>query len=168
MINNRHGFSFVLPIIFGGGLLTLGGIITSIENPIIGLVMIAVGPFFWSSSYGIQIDPEQNRFREYGSFYGIKSGQWKPLDNVPFVSIVRGRSGTAVYSGTNKSTSIIDDRFQVCLLTSSHRSRIVVQKFEEKEEAEDYAKQLAFNLSKSFVQYNPVVSERTRNRRSLR
>lgn len=166
MINNRHGFSFALPIIIGGGILTLGGIISSIENPILGLVMVAVGPFFWSSSYGIQLDPEQNRFREYGSFYGIKSGKWKPLDKVPFLTIVRGRGGTAVYAGTNRSTTVIDDRFQVCLLTNSHRTRIVVQKFENLIDAEVYAKQLASTLSKTVVQFNPVVSEKTRNRRS--
>ncbi|MDX2361944.1 MAG: hypothetical protein QNK23_14130 [Crocinitomicaceae bacterium] len=165
MIQHRLGFSFAVPIVIVGVVITLAGILAAIESPILGIVLVLVGPFFWSGLYGTQIDKSNNRFREYGSMYGVKSGQWKPLDKMPYLTVLKGKSGMTVYSRSNRSTSIIDDRYEVCLLNQSHRTRTTVKKFETKQEAMNYCTTLADDLNKEVVMYNPAVSEKTRSRR---
>jgi hypothetical protein len=165
MITHRIGFSFMPPIIIAGVAVTLAGLITIMESPILGIGIALAGSFIWSGSYGIQIDVEQNKFREYASMFGIKYGEWKSLEKTPFISVVKGRSGMTVYSRSNRSTSVIDNRFEVCLLNSSHRTRVVIQKFKDKSQAMEYANEIASKLNKSVVQYNPVVSQKTKSRR---
>lgn len=165
MIKNRLGFSFALPIMIGGVLLTLAGAISVIENPIIGIIMFLIGPFFWSSSYGFQININQKKFREYGSIYGIKKGKWHSLDSTPFISVLKGKSGTKIYSMSNRSTVDLDDYYEVCLLNKSQRIRFVVQKFDSKELAIKYAEQISSKLDKRIVEFNPQLSEKTRKRR---
>jgi hypothetical protein len=165
MIKNRQGSSFAFPIIIGGVVLTIIGLISAIENPLIGLFLVIIGSFFWSGSYGFQINPETDKFREYGSFYGIRSGKWKPLNSTPFISILRGKSGTRIHSMSNRSTADINEFHQVCLLSETHRTRYTVKKFKSKEQALEYAESLSSQLNKPIVKFNPVVSQRTRNRR---
>jgi hypothetical protein len=155
----------MMPIVIAGVAVTLAGIFATIENPLLGAGIVLLGSFMWSSSYGIQIDVEQNKFREYASIFGIKYGEWKSLDKTPFISIVKGRSGMTVYSRSNRSTSVVDDRYEVCLLNNSHRARVVIQKFENKNTAMNYANEIASKLDKTVVQFNPVVSQKTKSRR---
>lgn len=153
------------PIIIAGVAVTLAGLVTIMESPLLGIGTALAGSFIWSGSYGIQIDVEQNKFREYASIFGIKYGEWKSLEKTPFISVVKGRSGMTVYSRSNRSTSVIDDRYEVCLLNNSHRTRIVIQKLEGKSQAMEYANQIASKLGKNVVQFNPVVSQKTKSRR---
>lgn len=165
MIKNRIGFSFMMPILIVGVTATIAGLVTAIQTPLLGIGLALIGSFIWSSSYGIQINVDQNKFREYASMFGIKYGEWKALEKTPFISVVKGRSGMTVYSRSNRSTSVIDDRYEVCLLNNSHRKRVVIQKFEDKSKALEYANQIASKLDKSVVQFNPVVSQKTKSRR---
>jgi len=165
MIVNRLGFSFATPIILLGVVITLAGITTLFENQILGVALVVIGPFFWSSSYGSQIDTVNQQFREYNSFYGIKSGEWKPLDKLPDISVIKSKEGITVFSRSNRSSSYIEDKFEVCLLNKTHRKRMTVQKFDTFEHAKTHAQDLAIKLKKELVTFNPKVSEKTRNRR---
>ena len=168
MIKNRLGFSFATPIILLGVVITLAGILALFENLILGAALVVIGPFFWSSSYGSQIDTINQRFREYGSFYGIKSGEWKSLDILPDISVIKSKEGMTVYSRSNRSTSYIEDKYNVCLLNKTHRKRMTVQKFDTFEQAKTHAQELAIKLKKKLVTVNPQVSEKTRNRRMFK
>ena len=166
MINNRLGFSFPIILVVGGGLLTIAGIISSIENPLIGVPLIIVGIFFWSSSYGFQIDGSQEQFREYGSMFGIKKGKWYPLEYVPYISVLKSRIGMRIYSASSYSTTKMDDSYQVCLLNKTHRKKVVVKEFENREQAIRYAEKISSQFNKPVVTYSPVLSKKTRKRRS--
>ena len=168
MIKNRIGFSFATPIIIAGVVISIAGFAATIETPLLGVVLALGSMFLWTSSYGIEIDIQQNRFREYGSMYGIKKGEWKSLDKVPFITVLRGRTGMTVYSRSNRATSDIDDRYEVYLLNQSHRAKILVQRFDSKKQALTYAEKLAVKLEKKIVQYSPAVSEKTQSRRRTR
>jgi hypothetical protein len=165
MINNRLGFSFPSFIVVGGGLLTFSGFVSSIENLLIGISMILAGPFFWSSHYGIQINTKENKFREYVSMYGIKKGKWQSLDYTPFISVLKSRSGTRVYSSSSHSTTNMSNSYDVCLLNKTHRKKFVLKKFDSKHQAEKYAENISSKLNKSFVDFNPTISAKTRSRR---
>lgn len=165
MIHNRLGFSFPLLIVAGGGLLTVAGLISSIENPLIGVSMILAGPFFWSSTYGVQIDIKQYRFREYVSMYGIKKGKWHSLEHTPFISILKSHSGTRVYSSSSHSALNVKNSYDVCLLNKTHRKKFVLQKFDSKYQAKKYAEKISSELNEPTVVFSPVISKKTRSRK---
>lgn len=165
VIKNRIGFSFMTPIIIAGGVISVAGAVSAIENPLLGVGLVLAGAFLWSSTYGSEVDFEKGRYRDYGSFYGIKRGEWKSLDKMRDVSILKGRSGTRLYSQSNRSTTVIEERYEVCLLSENHRRRFTVKKFRDKKEAKTFAEELVRMTNGSVVQYNPVVSEKTRGRR---
>lgn len=142
--------------------LGIGGLFT---EPILGVAGILIGAFFWSSSYGIDIELKEKKFREYSSAYGLKSGKWKSLDKLPFITVMVVRESMAIHSRSNNSTITTDTKIGVYLLTNSHRGKILVQKFEKNQEAKKYAESLSKRMKKEIVQYSPVISEKTRARR---
>lgn len=103
----------------------------------------------------MQIDMEASKFREYGSIYGIRSGDWKSLDKTPYLNIMKGRDSMRMYSRSNQSTTVIGDRLEVCLPTQTHRTKIVIQKFDDQMEAQVFAQNLAERLGKELVTFNP-------------
>ena len=165
MISNRIGFQFALPIVAVGLLITLFGIISLIQVTIFGFVLIPVGLLFVTSSYGSEIDPVKNQFREYDSYLGVKRGDWTSMDDVFFLTVLKGRLGTRFYSQSNRSTSLIDDKYEVYFLNKNHRKKVLIQKFETKKEAIEFAEKISKIIKKQIVSYNPVVSEKTRLRR---
>lgn len=159
------GFSFASPIVAGGVIASFIGFISLAVNPIFGIGLLLFGVFLWSSRYGVQIDFKKGEYRDYGSMYGIKRGEWKTLNKMRNVCILKGRSGHMMYSRANQSTSVIDDRYEVCLLNENHRRKFVVKKIEDIGQAQKFASLLAAKMGSSVVKYNPIVSEKTRNRR---
>ena len=155
MVNYGLGFSFALPVVAAEVIMTLAGLVTLLSNPIAGVLMVVSGPFLRSSSYGVQIDMEASKFREYGSMHGIRSGDWKSLDKTPYLNIMKGRDSMRMYSRSNQSTTVIGDRLEVCLPTQTHRTKIVIQKFDDQMEAQVFAQNLAERLGKELVTFNP-------------
>jgi len=165
MINQRIGFSFPIHILLVGGVFIIAGLASLITTPFLGVGLIIAGIFVLSSSYGSQIDTESKKFREYGSMFGVKRGEWKPLEKMPYISVLKGRTGMRVYSSSNRSTSAINDRYEVYLLNESHRKKCLIQKFEDTKHARKFAEELASRINVSLVQYSPVVSQKSRSRR---
>ena len=168
MINHRIGFFFPLPVIIIGSIISFVGVTSVFQATIFGVFLVPVGLFFVLSSYGSQIDPENHLYRTYVNFIGFKRGSWSSLNDLPFITVLKSRRGMAFYSQTNRSTSLIDDSFEVYLLNESHRMKFLIQKFETNELAAKYAEELSKQIDKEKVRYNPVVSEKTRLRRKSR
>ena len=165
IISNRIGFSFAMPLVIVGFVMILGGILSITENIYIGIGMAILGGFISFSDYGTQIDKTVNKYREYSSFYWIKRGEWKSLEKYPFLCVLPSRTGMTIYSRTNKSTTNIDDSFDICLLSANHRGKIVIQKLTTKDEAIVYAETLSSEINIPVVKYNPVVNDKTKSRR---
>lgn len=168
MTTNKLGSSFATPIVLVGIVISMAGIISLIESPLLGIGLTLAGAFFWSSSYGIQLDKGNNRFREYGSIFGIKRGEWKALKELPYVSVLNARSSSTMFSQSNRSTTHVEDYLKVCLLDREHRRKVTVKKFTESDQALAYGKQLAVDLEKELVTYSPHVSAQSRERRRPR
>jgi hypothetical protein len=164
-ISHHIGFSFAFPLIVFGICAIILGVSVVANNPIWGLGLIGAGGFVASSTYGSQIDKARNQYREYSAYFGIKSGAWKPLEKMPFISILSSRSGFRIHSLTDRTTTALRDDFDVCLLNESHRHKVIVQKFKSKVEALEYAKVLSEKLDIPYANYSPKMSEKTRNRR---
>jgi len=165
LLSFRHGFNFAIPVVIVGLMASVFGLLMLFSQPIGGVLLAVAGAFLWTNSGGMQIDRVHGRFREFDSLYGIKNGEWKSLDTVPYLSILLGKKGFTMYSQSNRSASTAVDVYQVCLLTETHRSKYPVHSFESKEEAEAFAVQLAAQLQKKIVAYDPKVSAGTQARR---
>jgi hypothetical protein len=163
--SNKIGFSFAMPVVVIGVAIILFAFAMISINPFLGIGFILAGGFMSTSSYGTQIDLENKKFREYGSAFGIKNGKWNSLDVLPFLSLMKSRSGYTVYSRTNRSSTDVDDFYEVCLLTQNHRKKIVVQKFSYKKDATEFLNKLSTTLNKPIVEFNPEISQKTKNRR---
>lgn len=168
MINNRIGFFFPLPVIIIGTLISFIGLISLIKITIFGILLIPMLLLFITSTYGIDIDYKNKLYREYESYLGFKRGNWKNLDELSFITVLKSRKGMAFYSQSNRRTSLMDDNFEVYLLNETHRRKILIQKFDNKELAKKYTVKISPLIDKEIVQFNPVVSKKTRNRRNSR
>ena len=159
IIKNRIGFSFPGLIVFMGFTAMLSSLFIMVESPILGLLVLILGSFLGTSSYGSEIDVINNRFREYGSVFGIKKGKWFNLNSMPFLGIFKSRSGYLIYGRSTNSTTVIDDYFDVCLMSNSHRKRIVLQKFKTKEEALNFTEMLEKKIEVKLTTFNPLLSK---------
>jgi len=116
--------------------LGLVGIIFSIatftEYPIRGLVIILVGILIFTTVSGIQLNPKDRLYRSYTSILKLKFGQWYSIEKFPFIAIIRSRVSETIYGGRSMlSTTSTVNYFDICLLSSNHRDKIVIKKFEE-------------------------------------
>lgn len=164
VISNRLGWSFPFPFMAVGGFMVLGGLL-SLGETLLGFILIAIGLFPCVSTYGIQIDVDARKFRNYTSYFGFKRGTWEGLDEKPFVSVLNTRTSQRFLSRANNSTTLVSSSCDVCLLSKSHREKTVVEKFDMKEPAIKRAEELALILGFPVVRYSPVISEKTKSRR---
>jgi hypothetical protein len=164
-IKNKIGNSFPTPLIIVGVIAIIGSVLIILTNPILAIILLLVGLFLCTSSYGTEIDVTNKKYREYGSIYGLKSGSWFDLNTMPYLAILKSRSGYTMYSRSNRSTTNINDFYDVCLLNQSHRKKVVLMKFKSIEAALKVAGNLESQLGVELTQFNPVISEKTANRR---
>lgn len=140
-------------------------LIVMIHYPILGGLTLIFGSFLSLSSYGSEIDTKNQKFREYGSMFGVKRGKWENLSAMPFIGVFKSKSGYLIYSRTSMSTTDFDNHYEVCLMTASHRKRIVVQKFKTKNDALNFAHFLENRIDSKLMEYNPRQGEHTKHRR---
>jgi hypothetical protein len=144
-----------MPIVITAIAVNLLAIVISFESPIFGLTLLPLCIVVWSSNYGVQINTAEKLYREYGSAYGMKKGEWKSLDSLLFLAVLKNREGMKVYSKSHRSTTNIDDSYCVYLLNKTHRKKILVQKFDTKDLAIKEANIFAKKLNKEVVSFNP-------------
>ncbi len=161
----KLGHSFATPVLFVSIVFSLFAVFISYNEPIFGIIILLISSFFWSASYGIEINIRAKKYREYSSAFGLKWGNWLSLDKLPFVSIMTVREGMTVFSRTNQSTTLVENKFGIYLLSNSHREKVLIRKFNDDKDAKEFLKDAATKLSKEVVQYNPVISAKTRKRR---
>lgn len=164
-IKNKIGNSFPTTLVIVGVIAVLGSVVEMFTNPIIAIILFLVGLFICTSSYGTEIDVTNKKYREYGSIYGLKRGSWFDSNTMPFIAILRSRSGYRMYSTSNRSTTDTTDFYDVCLLNQSHRKKVVLMKFKSKDEALRFASNMESQLGVVLTQFNPVISEKTATRR---
>lgn len=95
----------------------------------IGLVIIPpfTTPFF--IKHGVLFDIKNTQIKVYASFYGFKSGKWKPLEKTPFLSI-------------NKLVIKETQYFNVLITDNKKEQQIILKKLDTFEEAEKLMKSI--------------------------
>jgi len=118
---------------------------------------------------GIEIDPINRNYRYFQSFFGVKSGKWKSLENFKALIILKKTMKSERLSPRMVNT--IDHKsltYEVNLASENHRNKFALKKFKESEAAKNLAETIATRLNFPIESYDPVLSEKTRMRRANR
>ena len=156
-IKNKLGFSFAKSIIIIGSILLIFSVFLLVVNSIVGIILMLLGGFICTSNYGVQIDLTKGKIREYGSLFFIKSGKWIDLDQLKIVAILPKTSGNQIYFASNQSFALTEKSYDVCLFSKNIRNKIVINTFDRKDLAENYAKKIRETLNLEFVNYYEYI-----------
>jgi len=165
IIDSNLGPVFPQPVMIGGLVFAGFGIILLFQIWYMGILMIVLGGYVGIGVNGVCIDTTRMMFKTYTKWLGIRNGRWKSLESYPFLSVIKWQVGITMASRGNRTLDMPETTFCVCLLSSTHRTKVVIRQEDSFRQAEKFAKETAGRLGKAVVEYSPVISEQTRARR---
>lgn len=167
-IDNNLGLVFPQPVLIGGVIFIVMGLFVMFEIWYFGILMMVMGSYVVLGMNGARIDVEGRRFKSYSKWLWIRSGQWKSMDPYPYVSVLSKQIGLTLASRGNRTMDIGEITYIVCLLSSTHRTKVIIRQEDTRRAAENYADFIALKLNKMLVQYAPEISAQTRERNMRR
>lgn len=97
---------------FLGGIILFVAIIIIAERLGVSIFLMLLGLFILSASEGTEINKEKKIFREYKSFFFLKSGRWEPFDGIEKIFINASKKKQQMHTAhTNKSSIFIEEEF---------------------------------------------------------
>lgn len=160
IIEIKQGRYFPKPAVLGGYIFLFFGIFSVFDNWPLGLSLLLLGIYLSLTFCGVEIDLNKKLFREYVQYFGIKSGKWIELDKYSDLSILKSKEKSTIYSRTNIATSDSTIYYDLFLLSKSHRTKILLKRYSNKEEALEEGNNYAIKLDKELKNYNPQGSYR--------
>ena len=168
VIDYNTGKVFPRPLVFAGYVCLVTALYfmyNRIINPIESIGLLFIGGFASFTSAGVQIDIVNKKYREYSSYFGLERGQWKSFETYTDIAVLGTREIQTSYSLTNVEMTERQKYFDICLLDKTHRDKLKIKRFIDKEQAIQDAKDLSEKLGVQFTTYNPQISSTTRARR---
>ena len=167
IIENKFGKSFPQGLVFVGYIFLGIGVLMCVTSPVMGLAIILISAFISFTFSGMEINTYNKSYKDYTLFFGfIKQGKWNSYTNYPYVTILRKNMVTTIHSrGNVASTSTKELVYDITLLDKTHRKKLAIKRMKDKDEALAEAKVLAQKLGVEYADYNPQVSQATRDRR---
>ena len=163
IITTDLGLSFPLPMRVGGGLFLVFGALSILNIPLIGIPVALAGAMTLWTRHGVQIDVHAKHVKFYTRYLGLWTrGSWQSVEKYPFITLLRGKSGYRMTSLANAQSTVSFDSYDVVLLNSTHRKKLVIDSCENKEKALARAKELASILGLTTARYQPKASGRPR------
>ena len=160
------GKFFPKPLVLLGYVGILFGLFSLIESWVIGLVYISISVMLSFNTGTLEIDVEKRRRRNFPFLFGLKLGSWSSIKEYTEIAVLRSTLSEKTFGGrTSVSVTTTDVVFDICIMNSSHRKKLVIKQFDDKELAQNELSQLAKSLQLTATKYNPVVSQKTRSRR---
>lgn len=149
-----------------GYIVVLFGIVGVGENIYSGVGFLILGLWFAFTNGVIELDSETKRFRQYPFLFGVKLGRWRSVVEYKDIAVLGSTINETTYGGmTSRSVTTKNKGFEICLLTQSHRKKIVIARFKNKEKAVKMRNEIGECLHLRVTKYNPVISNTTRKRR---
>jgi hypothetical protein len=155
-----------IPKLIFGILFVFAGMIFTYFELYQFLFFTPLGVILLSHNNGRELDFENQKYRQYHSFFGKKRGDWLSLASYSTLIILR-KDGKTNLSTTRStiSSSLRHNEYQVFLTDSSHRKRLYLKHFDTPEQARKYALGFMEKTGIPLEKYNPLISTETRNRR---
>lgn len=158
---------FHIPKLIFGALFIIGGFaIGLLHEKIEVFLAIPVGIALLAHSTSLELDFENQKYRQCTSFFGKKKGDWFSLETYKAVIILQKDGKTSVVSTNMLAASTISLReHQVFLTDQTHRKRLYLKHFDTHEQARKFAIDFMEKTGIPLERFNPVISQQTRNRR---
>jgi hypothetical protein len=151
--------------VFVGFVFIILGFVFSIltMNPIGLLVFGAIGSYYAFSFYGFEVSKDRTKFREYFNYLGLKRGKWRPVSEMPFITVFHIGQTERVYGGrTMLESSSTEKVFKIYLLSPTHRERALIKITPDEKEAQQLTEQLIDELDIEYTKFQPKRSSRKR------
>ncbi len=166
IVHHKFGFTFPTHIIIAGYILMVMGLFIALTYLVAGLSFAFVGTFLSFTKNGILFNPTAKTYRSYTSYLGIKMGKWQSYESYPFLAILRRTISKSRTSRMGVSKEVARDTyFDIFLLNKTHRVKLLINRQKGQDEAKLLARDLAEKLNVEYVDYNPVLSAKTRGMR---
>lgn len=154
-----------LPVILFGYLLIILGIGFIGALPYLDFAMIALGVYVGFQGQGAEINTHTKQIRVYTSYLGLRFGKWHSLHDFPDITVLRRKTAQRVFGMSANFVQVRKSFYSVCVLSKSHRTKIVIQNFEKEEDAFQKAKALAKALALTYTTYSPLLSSASKRKR---
>lgn len=165
IIHYKTGKLFTPPLVNAGYLLLAVAVgLLVILNPL-SIIPGIIGSLLAFSYSGIELDPTEKRYRQYNYYIGVKTGSWESLSPYPFLTILSSSQGYSATSRAGVTMKATERGFDICLLSKTHRNKLVIHRVKGQEEAKEAAVDLARRLGVTLADYKPLISEKTAARR---
>lgn len=157
---HRHTNS--LPARLAGiGLMVLGVVMT-IKLDFWAIPFVPIGWVLFASKKGVEIDKMQREFRNYTSYMGYRIGVWHDVDKYPYLTLVKSRKTPKLKNASVYEEQSINEYFDVCMLSKSHRGRVHLLIDLQEAEARNEAIRISDELGKEFMPYVPPKKKKSR------
>jgi len=114
-------------------------------TPVFGVAMaLAAGGLLLYQS-GIEVDFSERKYRLITAFGSQGFGNWEPLPALKCVSVFKTKFSSQTYGRSNASVTTTQHVIQVNLVTAQNK-RLLLFESEDKNEAFDFAKEVATSL----------------------
>lgn len=158
--------TFQKPKFVGALIMILFGLAFLDEYETVGIFLLVtsiIPPFY---NDGIELDLEQNRYRYFTSYFGLKRGVWYSLSKYNCV-LIKLQRGTREIIGARGAiaTSFDEQQYEVAIGDETHRKQLMLKHFTGKEAAFKLAKKVSNSLDFPIETYNPKLSTKTKERR---
>ncbi|MCG8322480.1 MAG: hypothetical protein MI921_23480 [Cytophagales bacterium] len=139
---NKNVFShrterfFPAGLIFGGAIMIFIGTGILIFKSVIGFVILLAGIAIVFLHYGVLIDVEARKFKEYWGFPGLKFGKWKHLPGIEYISLTKSRfsqqiglraANTTMRGILYKGNLRVDGRERILVIQSTDKDKVMTQ-----------------------------------------
>ena len=135
---------FPAGLIFGGFLMILIGLGVLIFKSVFGIVVLLAGVAIVFLHYGILIDFEENKYKEYWGLLGLKFGKWQNLPPLEYISLTKSRFSQEI--GLRAANTTLKGVLYKGNLRINEQERILVMKSPKKDEVLNQLKFLAKKL----------------------
>lgn len=155
-----------IPKLIFGILFVFAGLIFTYFELYQFLFFTPLGVILLSHNSGLELDFENQKYRQYSSFFGKKKGEWLSLASYTALIILRkdGKTNLVATRSTFSSTLRYNE-YQVFLTDHTHRKRLYLKHFDTHEQARKFALDFMEKTGIPLERFDPVISQQTRNRR---
>ncbi|MBN2681315.1 MAG: hypothetical protein JXR58_02295 [Bacteroidales bacterium] len=128
---------------------------------IVSFLFLVLIIFLLFTKKGIEINLSKREYQLYLSLFSWRTyGKAKSVDEYSYVSVLKSNLIHTAYSRTNRSAVTgVEKTFNIVLLGKKQIMKLVIGKFENKEEAIERANQLSEVLKIPYVAYCPQIAK---------
>lgn len=132
-------------------------------NPLGFLIFGAIGSYYAFAFYGFEVNADRAQFREYFNYLGFKRGKWRPVSEMPYITVFHIGQKETQYSGRSmQETSVTEKVFKVYLLSPTHRERALVKVTQDEKEAQQITERLIEEMDITYAKFQPKRSSTKR------